>query len=98
MAETAEGQASEPASDGNSGDEREGSGAAPASTVSCVTADFAMQNVLLQMGLQLLAPDGRAITRLSRYVLRCSACFFVTKVRRLAESQPRHGPLWTVVA
>ena len=39
-----------------------------------------MQNVILQMGLRLLAPDGRAITRLSRYVLRCSACFFVTKV------------------
>eukprot|EP00983_Pelagomonas_calceolata_P043035 1138747-Pelagomonas_calceolata.AAC.5 len=33
------------------------------SNVLCVTADFAMQNVLLQMGLRLMAQDGRQITR-----------------------------------
>ena len=33
----------------------------------------------LQMGLRLLTPDGRRITRLSRWVLRCTACFLVTK-------------------
>ena len=49
------------------------------SVVSCVTADFAMQNVLLQMGLRLSAPDGRQIASVSRWVLRCSACFQVTK-------------------
>ena len=32
-----------------------------------------------QMGLRLLTPDGRRITRLSRWVLRCTACFLVTK-------------------
>ena len=48
--------------------------------VVIVTGDFAMQNVILQMGLCLAAPDGRRIGRLSRWVLRCSACFKVTKV------------------
>lgn len=32
-----------------------------------------------QMGLRLVTPDGRRITRLSRWVLRCTACFLVTK-------------------
>ena len=60
-------------------------GPAPSdSNVSCVTADFAMQNVLLQMGLRVVAPNGLAIRRLSRHVLRCSACFLVTKVRHYA--------------
>jgi rRNA maturation endonuclease Nob1 len=36
------------------------------SSVACVTADYAMQNVLLQMGLRLLTRDGRRIARLSR--------------------------------
>ena len=50
------------------------------STVSIITADFAMQNVIMQMGLRLMTPDGRRITKLSRWVLRCAACFLVTKV------------------
>ena len=50
------------------------------SPVTCVTADFAMQNVLLQMGLQLQAPNGLRLKRVSRFVQRCSACFFVVKV------------------
>ncbi|PSC73917.1 RNA-binding NOB1 [Micractinium conductrix] len=49
------------------------------STVCILTADFAMQNVIMQMGLRLVTPDGRRITRLSRWVLRCTACFLVTK-------------------
>ena len=31
------------------------------------------------MGLRLVTPDGRRITRLSRWVLRCTACYLVTK-------------------
>ncbi|KAK9832410.1 hypothetical protein WJX74_009056 [Apatococcus lobatus] len=50
-----------------------------ASPITCVTADFAMQNVLLQMGLQLQAPNGLRLKRVSRFVQRCSACFFVVK-------------------
>jgi len=52
------------------------------SSVASVTADFAMQNVILQMGLRLVAPNGMRIKQLSRWVLRCSACFKITKVSR----------------
>ena len=41
----------------------------------CMTADFAMQNVLLQMGLDLISVDGKRIQRVRNYVLRCHACF-----------------------
>lgn len=36
------------------------------SSVACITGDFAMQNVLLQMGLRLLAPGGSQIHQLHR--------------------------------
>lgn len=36
------------------------------SSIACVTSDFAMQNVLLQMGLRLLAPGGMQIRQLHR--------------------------------
>lgn len=42
------------------------------SSVACVTGDFAMQNVILQMGLRLLAPSGMQIRQLHRYVMLCS--------------------------
>lgn len=38
------------------------------SSVACVTSDFAMQNVLLQMGLRLLAPGGMQIQQPHRYI------------------------------
>uniref|UniRef100_A0A7S1C2X8 Nin one binding (NOB1) Zn-ribbon-like domain-containing protein n=1 Tax=Bicosoecida sp. CB-2014 TaxID=1486930 RepID=A0A7S1C2X8_9STRA len=46
--------------------------------VGCVTTDYAMQNVLLQMGLSLLTVDGRAIDRVKQWVLKCDACFKIT--------------------
>jgi RNA-binding protein NOB1 len=49
------------------------------SSVAVVTADYAMQNVLLQMGLRLVTRDGQVIRRLSRWALRCGACFAVTR-------------------
>ncbi|CAI9772703.1 unnamed protein product [Fraxinus pennsylvanica] len=48
------------------------------SSVACVTTDFAMQNVLLQMGLRLVAPGGMQIRELHRWVLKCHACYKVT--------------------
>uniref|UniRef100_A0A2N9J9U0 Nin one binding (NOB1) Zn-ribbon-like domain-containing protein n=1 Tax=Fagus sylvatica TaxID=28930 RepID=A0A2N9J9U0_FAGSY len=48
------------------------------SSVACVTSDFAMQNVLLQMGLRLLAPGGMQIHQLHRWILKCHACYTVT--------------------
>ena len=41
----------------------------------CMTADFAMQNVLLQMGLNLVGLEGHRIERIKSWVLRCHACF-----------------------
>ncbi|BAT73091.1 uncharacterized protein HKW66_Vig0014350 [Vigna angularis] len=48
------------------------------SSVACVTGDFAMQNVLLQMGLRLRAPGGTQIHQLHRWILKCHACYTVT--------------------
>ncbi len=73
----------ESSSDSSSEEEADEAGSqapAPDSAVCSVTADFAMQNVLLQMGLRLATPDGRRVSQLSRWVLRCTACFAVTKV------------------
>ena len=67
-------------------EEPEGAGGLPGgseSLVSILTADFSMQNVILQMGLRLATPDGRRVSSLSRWVLRCTACFAVTKASRL---------------
>ena len=41
----------------------------------CMTVDFAMQNVLLQMGLNLVGLEGRRIEKVKTWVLRCHACF-----------------------
>ncbi|KAI1299521.1 Nin1 binding protein [Mortierella claussenii] len=46
--------------------------------VACTTGDYAMQNVLLQMGLHLLSIDGLRISKVKNWVLRCHACTKVT--------------------
>ncbi|KAI9032769.1 Nin one binding Zn-ribbon like-domain-containing protein [Phycomyces nitens] len=46
--------------------------------VACVTSDFAMQNVLLQMNMNLVSAGGHRITKVKNWVLRCHACFAVT--------------------
>jgi RNA-binding protein NOB1 len=43
--------------------------------LAILTEDFAMQNVLLQIGIPLIAPTGRRITELKKYVVQCYACF-----------------------
>ncbi|XP_010436855.1 PREDICTED: RNA-binding protein NOB1-like [Camelina sativa] len=48
------------------------------SSVACITGDFAMQNVILQMGLRLLAPGGMQIRQVNRWILKCHACYTVT--------------------
>lgn len=47
--------------------------------VAVLTTDFAMQNVILQMNLNLLSPSMSRVKHLRTYVLRCHACFNVTK-------------------
>ncbi|XP_050310033.1 RNA-binding protein NOB1 [Anthonomus grandis grandis] len=49
-------------------------------SVACMTTDFAMQNVLRQMNLNVAALDGRIIKQLRTYVLRCYACFKITSI------------------
>jgi RNA-binding protein NOB1 len=44
-----------------------------------ITGDFAMQNVLLRMNLNLLSPSLQRIKTLKTWVLRCHACFQITK-------------------
>ncbi|OAX81426.1 hypothetical protein ACJ72_04240 [Emergomyces africanus] len=48
--------------------------------VATITGDFAMQNVLLRMNLNLLSPNNmQRIRRLNSYILRCHGCFTTTK-------------------
>ncbi|XP_015603970.1 RNA-binding protein NOB1 [Cephus cinctus] len=49
-------------------------------TVACMTTDFAMQNVLMQIGLNVAALDGRVIKQMRTFILRCYACFKTTSV------------------
>ncbi|XP_005093274.2 RNA-binding protein NOB1 [Aplysia californica] len=48
-------------------------------SVGCLTTDFAMQNVLIQMGLHVLSVDGMLIKQVKSYVLRCHGCMRITK-------------------
>uniref|UniRef100_A0A2M3ZHR2 RNA-binding protein NOB1 n=1 Tax=Anopheles braziliensis TaxID=58242 RepID=A0A2M3ZHR2_9DIPT len=48
------------------------------SPVACITTDFAMQNVLKQIGLKIAALDGRVIRQSRTYILRCYSCFKTT--------------------
>ncbi|KAJ8911500.1 hypothetical protein NQ315_014425 [Exocentrus adspersus] len=49
-------------------------------TVACMTSDFAMQNVLRQINLNVASLDGRIIKQLRNYVLRCYTCFKITSI------------------
>ncbi|XP_053948341.1 RNA-binding protein NOB1 [Anastrepha ludens] len=48
--------------------------------VACMSTDYALQNVLKQMNLQICALDGRVIKNLRTYILRCYACFKTTSI------------------
>ncbi|KAF2646652.1 hypothetical protein P280DRAFT_464850 [Massarina eburnea CBS 473.64] len=62
-----------------------GGASAPLSTeqpqigVATMTSDYAMQNVLLQMNLNLLSPSMQRIRNIRSTILRCHACFLTTK-------------------
>ena len=49
-------------------------------TVACLTMDFAMQNVLKQIGLNVVSLDGRMIKQMRTFILRCYACFKTTSI------------------
>ncbi|XP_013781882.1 RNA-binding protein NOB1-like [Limulus polyphemus] len=46
--------------------------------VACATTDFAMQNVLIQIGLKVVSVDGMLIRNAKTFILRCHACFRTT--------------------
>ncbi|XP_076633516.1 RNA-binding protein NOB1 [Colletes latitarsis] len=48
--------------------------------VACLTMDFAMQNVLKQIGLNVAALDGRVIKEMKTFIFRCYACFKTTSI------------------
>jgi RNA-binding protein NOB1 len=43
-------------------------------TTRVMTSDFPVQNVVLQMGLKLVAIDGRTVKHIKRWVLKCQGC------------------------
>ncbi|KAL1529942.1 hypothetical protein AB1Y20_000870 [Prymnesium parvum] len=45
--------------------------------VGCTTTDYAMQSVLLQMGLKLISVEGMVMRSIKHWVMRCSGCFTV---------------------
>lgn len=47
--------------------------------VGCISTDFAVQNLLLQMRLNLYGPEGFRIRQLKNWLLRCHACYWTTK-------------------
>lgn len=49
------------------------------SRIACITSDFAMQNVLLQMRLELYTPDGCRVKNVKNWLLRCHACYCTTR-------------------
>ena len=50
----------------------------PKRAVACTTTDFAMQNIIIQLGLKLVTVNGMAIKRVKQWVLKCDGCFFIT--------------------
>lgn len=48
--------------------------------VACLTTDFAMQNVLKQIGLKLASLDGKIIKQMRTYIFRCYGCFKTTSI------------------
>jgi len=46
--------------------------------VGCVTTDYAVQNVIKQIGLSIIALDGRVIKEVRTYIRRCYGCFMLT--------------------
>lgn len=48
--------------------------------VACMSTDYAVQNTLKQMNLNICALNGRVIKHLRTYILRCYACFKTTSI------------------
>ena len=51
---------------------------APSELVGCISSDFAVQNVLLQLRLHLYATDGKRIRMVKSWLMRCHACYWTS--------------------
>lgn len=61
-------------------EERADPGAGPAAVrVGCTSTDFAVQNVLLQMCIPVLTPEGYRVRQVKNWLLRCYGCYRTTK-------------------
>lgn len=47
-------------------------------SVGCVTQDYSMQNVLLQIGLTLMSLQGMVVHSVKQWVLKCDSCMHMT--------------------
>lgn len=47
--------------------------------MACATTDFAMQNVLMQIGLRVVDLDGMVVSSVKQFVLKCHACFKIAQ-------------------
>ncbi|XP_053208128.1 RNA-binding protein NOB1-like [Panonychus citri] len=63
--------------------------------VACMTSDFAMQNVLIQMGLKVASVRGLVIKQARQFILRCHACYKTTckMDKKFCPSCGNHGTL-----
>jgi RNA-binding protein NOB1 len=43
--------------------------------VACMTTDFTMQNISIQMGMHIMSVDGLLIKTVKQWILRCMGCF-----------------------
>lgn len=43
--------------------------------VACMTTDFTMQNISIQMGMHIMSVDGLLIKTVKQWILRCMACY-----------------------
>ncbi|KAL7420195.1 20S-pre-rRNA D-site endonuclease nob1 [Cryptotrichosporon argae] len=56
-----------------------GDGEVESVAAACMTGDYAVQNVLLGMGLGLVGEGGKRIVQVRSWVLRCHACFKICR-------------------
>ena len=47
--------------------------------VCCMTTDFAMQNVIMRMGMRLLSTSGMVMRSVKQWAQQCSGCFRITR-------------------
>eukprot|EP01059_Diplonema_ambulator_P012047 TRINITY_DN22170_c0_g2_i1.p1 TRINITY_DN22170_c0_g2~~TRINITY_DN22170_c0_g2_i1.p1 ORF type:complete len:445 (+),score=130.56 TRINITY_DN22170_c0_g2_i1:44-1378(+) len=47
--------------------------------IGCMTTDFAMQNVLMHLGVQVVSVEGYRVKHLKKWVLRCHGCYAIVK-------------------